>query len=200
LLLKTETKLQLPSLPKSLENQLMKVRVRSLKTCYLNALKSTGNESVSTLDHGNRGSPLHLGAIDRDVIDYVKKLRSAGGTVNKSIIIAAVTGIVKHKRPSLLRENGGGIEIGRGWAQNLYASYGLRETQGHKSRTSITSRYLSSKKRIFATCANAEVVQAENIPSELIINFDQTGCKFVPAAEWTVSGRSASGTNFWIGR
>lgn len=33
--------------------------VRSLKTCYLNALKSTGNESVSTLEHGNRGRPLN---------------------------------------------------------------------------------------------------------------------------------------------
>jgi hypothetical protein len=163
--------------------------VRSLKTCYLNALKSTGNESVSTLEHGNRGRPLHLGAIDRDVIDYVKKLRAAGGIVNKSIIIAAATGIVKHKRPSLLRENGGGIEIGRGWAQNLMLRMGFVKRKGTKAARQLPADISAVKEEFLQRVQ--KVVQAENIPSELVINFDQTGCKFVPAAEWTMSDEGA---------
>lgn len=69
--------------------------VRSLITCYLNELKWTRNKYVSGLEHSNRGRSLHLGAIDCDVISYVKKLQVAGGIVNKSVIIAGATDIVE---------------------------------------------------------------------------------------------------------
>lgn len=42
-------------------------------------------------------------------------------------------------------------------------------------------------KATFLTRMKDTIVEANNPPPQLIINLDQTGCKFVPCSEWTLA-------------
>ncbi len=41
------------------------------------------------------------------------------------------------------------------------------------------------------------IVQMENIPSDLVINWDQTGMHYVPVSSWTMEGRLEEGGDMW---
>ena len=65
--------------------------VRDFKKAYCSALSKTKSEEpVTRLEHGLRGRPLLLGDLDSKVQQYVRKLRLAGGIVNRAIVIAAL--------------------------------------------------------------------------------------------------------------
>ena len=57
--------------------------------------------------------------MDSNVQDYIRKLRLAGGVVNKANVIAAARGIVEHNNPFLLCEHGGTIQLGKKWDDSL---------------------------------------------------------------------------------
>ena len=50
---------------------------------------------------------------------YIKALRKAGTPVNVNIVLAAVEGVVTAVDRTLLKKNGGTIELKRPWAQSL---------------------------------------------------------------------------------
>ena len=54
-----------------------------------------------------------------DLCNYIKSLRIAGGIVECSIVIAAVKGIVSHKKPALLKDHGGPLDLGQSWAESF---------------------------------------------------------------------------------
>ena len=74
--------------------------VHHFKQRYVEQSKS-GSDAVS-IPHGDRGRPLALSELDKEVQDYVTKLRTTGGVINKAIVLAATTGIVKYRNPALL--------------------------------------------------------------------------------------------------
>ena len=91
--------------------------VRDFKKAYCSALSKTkSDEPVTRLEHGLRGRPLLLGDLDSKVQQYLRKLRLAGGIVNRAIVIAAATG---YNNPALLRAHGGPIELGKKWADSI---------------------------------------------------------------------------------
>ena len=51
---------------------------------------------------------------DKDVASYNKRLREAGGIVNR--VIAAAKGIVSYKNP---KEHGGPLSLERSWAESV---------------------------------------------------------------------------------
>ena len=84
--------------------------VRGFKKAYCSALsESRSAEPITRLEHRLRGRPLLLGDLDSNVQQYVRKLRLAGGIVNRAIVIAAATGIVEHNNPALLHTHGGTV-------------------------------------------------------------------------------------------
>ena len=61
--------------------------VRGMKKSYYEALKhNPKGEVVTRLEHGLRGRHLKLGNLDCNVQDYIRKLRVAGGIVNRAIV------------------------------------------------------------------------------------------------------------------
>ena len=60
-----------------------------------------------------QGRPLLLGSLDTNVQEYIRKLRFAGGIVNRANVIAAAIGIVQHNNPAMLRAHGGPAELGK---------------------------------------------------------------------------------------
>ena len=102
--------------------------VRSMRAAYLKA-----GRPVDALPKGQRGQPLLLGSFDAEVKEYVFKLREAGGVVNRSIVLAAAKGILQFSKPSLLKINGGHIELERSWAASFMTRCGLVKRKGTKA-------------------------------------------------------------------
>ena len=108
--------------------------VRGMKEAYYLALKpKKDGEPVTRLEHGARRRPLLLGSLDYNVQEYVRKLRGAGGVVNRAIVIAAATGIVQHNNPAMLRAHDGSVELGKKWADAILLRMGLVKRKATKA-------------------------------------------------------------------
>ena len=85
--------------------------------------------------------PLTLGVIDREVqaYSYIKALRKAGTPVSIQVVLAAAEGIVMARDSTLLRSNGGSIELKRSWAVSLLSRMGYVKRRGSTSTKSNLS-------------------------------------------------------------
>lgn len=162
--------------------------VRSMKDSYLRRVKLS-RSPLEVLPHAARGRKLKLGNLENDVQAYVRKLREKGGTVNRTIIIAAVLGIVKVKQPSRLPENGGTLILDRKWAKSIMKRMGLVRRQATRTAMKVPNNFEDIKSAFLTRIQNA--VREHEIPKELIINWDQTGTKLVPVSDWTLEQRGS---------
>ena len=111
--------------------------------------------------------------------------------MNACIVIAAAEGIVKATDRALLAENGGFIKLTLSWAYSLLKRMGfVKRKATTKSKLTLTeSAFKESKANYLQKIKKA--VKDGKIPSDLIINWDQTGIKVVPSSEWTQEQRGA---------
>ena len=66
---------------------------------------------VRSIASRKQGCPLTLGDVDTKVQAYIKALRKAGTPVNVNIVLAAAEGVVTAVDRTLLKKNGGTIEL-----------------------------------------------------------------------------------------
>ena len=161
--------------------------VRRYKGEYIKALaqqKDSGN-SVETLPTKRKGRPLLVGAeLDTAIQDYLKSLRLAGGVVNTAIVLGAAEGIISARYPGKLQRNGGDLCIGRVWAKSLMQRMGFVKRKVSNAGKVLVADFDELKQQFLADIA-AEVIM-NDIPAELIINWDQTGLKIIPTGDWTM--------------
>ena len=142
--------------------------------------------AVERLPVKPKGRPLLLGPeLDRQVQDYLISLREAGGVVNTLIAIAAATGIVRRHDSNLLAVNGGHIILAKHLAQYLLQRMGYVNRKA-SSKAKITVENLASLKEQYLFDIR-DVVDMEEIPHDLIINWDQTAVHYVPVSNWTMA-------------
>ena len=145
---------------------------------------------VNVLPAKKRGRPLLLGEeIDCQVQSYLRALRAEGGVVNTAIARAAVRGIVMSLNRSLLTVNGGSVELGKEWARSLHRCMGFVKRKA-STKSKMTVEHFEKKKEQFLEDI-ASIVTMEEIPSALIVNWDQTGINIVPSSSWTMEVRGA---------
>ena len=73
-----------------------------------------------------RGKPFLLGdKIDAEVQTILRAMRESGAVVNTSITIATGTGVVRKCDKSLLKENGGSLELTKNWAKSILYRMGF---------------------------------------------------------------------------
>ncbi len=95
-------------------------------------------------------------------------------------------GIVKTKDSDLLACNGGHISLTKDWAKSLMGLVKRRASTKAKVRPddfeALKSQFLLDIKT---------VVEMDEIPLDLIINWDQTGINYVPVSSWTMATKGA---------
>ena len=141
---------------------------------------------IEKLPTKDRGRPLMLGEqLDAAVQEYVESTRKVNGGVNTLVVMGAAEGIVGARDMSKLKQ----IEITKSWARSLLIRMGYVK---RKCTTSgkLPSRLFDESKEIFLADIAAEVVLNE-VPKELIVNWDQTGLSIVPTSDWTMEKRGA---------
>ena len=92
---------------KELDIKIYEASVRNMRKQLTASLKSKQNQSVTKLSTNKSGRPLILGDdLDHRVQTALQRIRQDGGTINRHIVIATGTAIVRHHQPSLLKEHG----------------------------------------------------------------------------------------------
>ena len=147
--------------------------------------------SVKALPAKKRGRKLLLGdEIDKKVQKYLRALRDNAGSVSIDIVIAAAKGIVMKTNKHMLIEYGGHVDLSKNWAKALIKRMGFVKRKGTTSKSKDTVDDFKRRKAEFLEQVRTTVVM-EEIPSELILNWDQTGLNIVPASHWTLEQKGA---------
>ena len=106
--------------------------------------------------------------------------------MNRNIVIAAAKGITAHKNPSLLKDYGGTLDLGKKWVESLLLRRGYVKRKATKAATKLPSADFPDIKLSFLRRI-LEEVQSHAIPMQLLFNCDQTGVKLVPMSSWTMA-------------
>jgi hypothetical protein len=146
---------------------------------------------IEKLQQKRRGRPLLLGEeLDGHVREYIAELRRNGGIINAEIVSSAATGIVKNVDANLLESNGGHISCTHEWAKGLLKRMGyVKRRANTKSKISVEKFEALKAQFNFDIQVIAEM---EDVPNELVINWDHTGINYVPTSSWTMAEQGSS--------
>lgn len=135
---------------------------------------------MTELQPNKRGRKFLLGAeLDSKVQTFVNNIRISGGVINTAIVMASGRGIVLAKDRSMLYENGGHIQISKSWAVSLLKRMGMVKRNGTTSKKVINVDNFENEKEKFLKNIKSKI-ELNDIPPQLIINWDQTGLHVVP--------------------
>ena len=150
------------------------------------AIRSGEPVKIDRLEEKKRGRPSMLSdEVTADIKRYITSLRDAGRVVNTRIVIAAATGILQRKDPSVLRCNGGHIDLQKSWAKYLLKKMDFVKRRATTKHVTRCENFDSLKEQYFIDIQ--AVAEMESIPDSLIINWDQTGINYVPVSEWSMA-------------
>ena len=170
--------------------------VRSIKDAYVAEIERKRNSSqdsevISSLPSKKRGRPLLLGSdLDMKVQQYLRKVREAGGSVSSRTVVSAARGIAKSCNRNILAEFGGPVVLNRHWALSLLHRMNFVQRKATTAKSRESEANFSQARNLFLADLVATVTM-EDIPPDLILNWDQTGIKIVPGSTWTMEQRGA---------
>ena len=142
---------------------------------------------INELPNKKRGRPLLLGKeLDDYVIMYIKHLRSSGAVVNTAIVMAAGSGMVQYRDSNLLSINGGPISITKAWAKSLLSRIHFVKRSATTKKPKMSLIDFEAGKAQFLYDAKT-LIEMEEIPDSLVLNWDQTGIHYVPVSNWTMA-------------
>ena len=186
-----------PNLP------LKETSVRRLKNLYQAEMKERVTEAIAAstsssaiaipcaasdvqeLPRMKTGRPLLLPEkLDDQVQEYIKELRKCGASVSTAVVVATARGIIMNKDANLLYSNGGGIKLTDDWAKSLLSRMGYVKRKAC-SKAKVNVEHFEKLKKDFLRDIKS-LVTMDEIPPDLIINFDQTGINYVPISSWTM--------------
>ena len=99
--------------------------------------------------------------------------------------MACALGMVKKKDSNLLAVNGGHIVITKRWASYLLERMGYVKRKAC-SKAKVAVPNFDELKANFL-CDIKAIVEMEEIPPALILNWDHTSLKYVPSSSWTMA-------------
>ena len=129
------------------------------------------------------GRPLNIGEkIDSQVQAYIKHLRENGAVVNTAIVIAVAKGILMEDTSMPCAD--AMSYLTKDWAKYLMQRMGLVKRRASTKAKVDVKNFDELKGNFLGDMKN--VMLMDEIPPELIINFDQTGINYVPVSSWTM--------------
>lgn len=166
---------------------LKETSVRRFKNEYERAIKEqlksgeSSGSSVKALSTKPMGRPLLIGEeADRQVRDYVRFLRDSGSAVDTSVVIATGESVLASIDANLLKT----CPLTKDWAKSLLTRMGMVKRKVSSKAKIDVERFAIIKEAFLLDVKN--VVELDEIPPQLIINWDQTAIYYVPVGSWTM--------------
>ena len=122
--------------------------------------------------------------LNEEIKHYIRAVRVGGGVITTAIAMASATAIARKADRNLLSENGGPILITVNWAKSLLYRMGFVKRRGSTAMKMTVNNFESVKEQFLLDVQTA--VKMEDVPPELLFNWDQTGIIIVPESSWTV--------------
>ena len=101
--------------------------------------------------------------------------------VNTAITIAVGTGIVM-KDQKFMACGGQDVVLSKDWAKYVLHRMGLVKRRS-STKAKVDVKDFEELKKLFLQDIN-NVIQMDEIPADLVINFDQTGINYMPVSSW----------------
>ena len=162
---------------KALGRSIPESTARKLRAEYLRQLKievetegPSCSPHIKVLPTKRQGRPLLLGEkLDETIRGFIRETRKAG-------VVPMTMSIVSAKDLSLLHGKGGHLVITSSWAKSLLKRMGYV-----KRKSSNAGKVALEDFEEFL----AEVLM-NDIPIDLVFNWDQTGIQLIPTGDWTM--------------
>ena len=142
---------------------------------------------MQVLPVAKRGCPFLLGEkLDAQTQAYIQAVRDAGGVITSGIAIAAGKAILHKYNPSLIDEDDGlTIHLTTNWAKLLLYRMGFVKRKGCSTKKLMVHNIEEIKEQFLFDIE--VVVRMEDIPDDLILNWDHTAINIVPVSSWTMN-------------
>lgn len=121
------------------------------------------------------------------IISQLKTLRLTRVAINRPLVATITRAHILHNAPQLLEK----FKISNAWVTK-FLHYELNWSSRKGTRTAHKVPHDASLKILKAFCRVSAVVRMEKVPTELIVNPDQTGVCLVPVANMTFEERGSS--------
>ena len=146
--------------------------------------------TISVLNVKKRGRKLLLGdKTDLMVQKYIADIRRVGGAVSTAIVRAGARGILLSQDRTRLAEFGGPATLSKAWATSLLKRMNFTKRRSTTKYSVPPENFLQEKNKFLQQIV--DIVKMEDIPMELIFNWDQTGLNLVPASPWTMARKGS---------
>jgi hypothetical protein len=166
--------------------QLNESTVRGIKRKYLEAVAESIDETLQCLPEMKRGRKCLLGnSMDNEIQEYIRHQRTRGSVVTRATVIGVGKAIVLKHDMRMLVEYGGSIDLTKHWAESILHRMKFVKRRG-STKVHIKDEEFERVKKAFLNDIRTCVIM-EDIPSSLIINWDQTAISIVPGSQWTMA-------------
>lgn len=167
------------------EKKLKESSVRDWRNLYCKDLEEKRKKAkigeavcVDALPVKKRGKPPLLGEkLDKQLQQMIGDMRSRGTPIGTSVIIGVGRGILlKHKKSTVV--------LNKEWAKSVLRRMGYTKRKANSKCKVLPDNFEEIKKNYLADIR--AVVEVEDVPPSLIINWDHTATKIVPSSQWTM--------------
>ena len=115
----------------------------------------------------------------------IESMREPGAVINYNIMMAIAEEIVTANDRTLLKENGGIIELWNKLRESVTKRIGFIKSKATTAKPIIAPGLISEIEHRFYHSIN-EIAKAHDIPPEIIINIDQTFLPFIHISKYTL--------------
>ena len=157
--------------------------VRRFKNLYQDQLKlschhSSQAEDSQELLSKNNGRPLLVGdELDKQIRENISDLCTRAAVINTSVVLASAEGIIMYRDANMLST----ITVTKGWAKYLSHRMGFVKRKA-TSKAKVSIENFEEHKKAYLQDIKL-VTSMDEIPEDLIINFDQTEINYIPVSD-----------------
>ena len=132
-----------------------------------------------------RGRPPLLGEkLDKYLQEVIIEMHSRGTPIGSTIVVAVARGILLKHNKAMLEDFGGPLKLNHHWAKQVLRRMGFSKRRANSKATVLSLDFDCIKKHFLIDIE--AVVSLEEIPYQLVLNWDQTALKLAPSSNWTM--------------
>ena len=163
--------------------------VRSFKKSYEEerARKRTAGDAciIDELPPKKHGRSVIVGErMDAAIQNYILRVREGNDPVNTVVVIAGARRLLLSMDKTKLAEFGGPATLSRGWARSLLTRMKFTKRMGTTAAKVIPENFDELRLKFLQEIV--DIVKMEEVPPQLVLNWDQTRLNLVPASTWTM--------------
>ena len=168
--------------------------IKSIKKTYTEQLQKRAHDSEESMDclpQKRWGRKVLLGSkLDNIVQAYMKGIRDADGFVSSKVVVAGAKGILLSCNQSLLSDYWGPVSLTQSWVSPRLKRMNFVQRKGTTAKSKHLAEQVDRLKADFLEEVKS-IVTMEEVPAELVMNWDQTGINLVPSSSWTLERRGS---------